>query len=148
MARQAAEKPAVSEEKPMSFEIDPSIHIDESSFGNAIKAYQDKLTAINKINLATFISLSGKALVHNKWNCAVSNPLQKESIERDPELLPFLRQYLQIPSLYIEVTVDAALTPKEAYEPYTDEEKLKQLTIDRPAMTKLQKLFKARILYD
>lgn len=149
LARKEAESPVVKEQKtPLNFELDPAIDVPLADFQHQLDAYIDRLKAANKMNLASALSQAAHQLTHNRWECKVPNPLQKELIERDPELMPFLRQRLHQPVFFIQVEVDRTLQPPEEATPYTEEDKLKELAKDVPALQKFQRLFKTRILYE
>lgn len=86
-------------------------------------------------------------LTHNQWKVKLSNDLQKSLLEKDQDLLPFLRSRLQVPNLYLEMEISAVYVDPKDSLPYTDEEKLEAMTKRNPVLKDLQKDFKTRIIY-
>jgi len=139
-----SKKEEVKEEKK-EYSILTDIHIDLDAFQAAMDAYLARLKQANKHNLVSILESSKHTFTHNCWHLTVPEFAGLE--ERDQEMLPFLRERLNQPNLYVELKVGAAFVNPNDTRPYTEEEKLKEMGLKNPALLELQKKFKTRIIY-
>ncbi|MEZ4685835.1 MAG: hypothetical protein R3B47_07145 [Bacteroidia bacterium] len=145
-AMQAAEEEAGSAERV--YEIDESVYIDPELFKQHLDIYIEGLIKNGKTILATALQNPKYQLTFNKWNLVVANSLLPDLIQRETELLPYLRINLKVPNLYLEVTVDESYVNPQDARPYTDEEKLAAMAEKNPIINDLIAKFKTRIAYE
>lgn len=150
MAEKAELKKQLLKQQEDNFvkEINPEIQIDQAAFDQHILDYVERLKSQNKMNLASAIINGKTILTHNQWTLKVENGIFKGLLEQEQEILPFLRENLGVPGLYLEIEVDETLLPKEEAIPYTEEGKLEAMNKKNPLVQKLQKIFKTRIIYE
>ena len=129
-------------------EVNPEIEIDQVAFETQLNIYIERLKSQNKMNLASAFLNGKSSFVHNQWNLSVENGIFKDMIDAEQDILPFLRDTLAQPTLFLEVEVDEALIPKQEEIPYTEEGKLEAMNKKNPLVQKLQKIFKTRIIYE
>ena len=137
------EKNSVAEETPIVYTLNPSVQIDKELFKDVLVEYIQRLEKENRQLLATTLQSPAHHLSHNQWTLVVPNELHRNMIEKEAELLPFLRQKIGVPDIFIviEVAKEEILDKK----PLTDSEKLVYLSQQNPALLELQKLFKTRL---
>lgn len=146
--RKSAQQVNQVEEAAAVYQLNQQITIDQQRFEQLINSYTDSLKQQNKMNLASGLQQGKSTLKHNHWTLRLSNEVMKGMLEREKEgLLIFLREKLQIPDLYLTVEVDESEQSVNERKPYTNEEKLKEMSIKNPSLKKLQKIFKTRIIY-
>lgn len=149
-AREAALK-AAEEEASLGeqvYELDESVSIDHKLFKQHLDIYVNRLIKNGKTILGTALQNPVFELVANKWNLTVSNSLLPDLIQRETELLPYLRSSIKVPNLYLEVTVDESYVNPQDAKPYTDEEKLAAMAEKNPLIDELIAKFKTRIAYE
>jgi hypothetical protein len=129
------------------YEINPNLSIDQAQFSQALHAYAQRLEQENRMNVAAILKEGRSEFEHNKWVFTVHGDLQQNLIAREGALVPFLRETLQLPELFIELKVDEAQIAQQDQIPYTDEEKLREMGKRNPTLVKFQEIFKARIIY-
>ena len=129
------------------YEINPALSIDADRFVTALHQYAHRLEAENRMNVAAILKEGRSDFEHNKWIFTVQGDLQQNLIGRESELVPFLREALQTPELFIELKVDETQTAQQDQIPYTDEEKLREMGKRNRTLVKFQEIFKARIIY-
>jgi len=129
------------------YEINPALSIDPDKFAVALQRYAQRLEAENRMNVAAILKEGRSEFEHNKWIFTVQGDLQQNLLGREGELVPFLREALQMPELFIELKVDEAQVAQQDRIPYTDEEKLREMGKRNHTLVKFQEIFKARIIY-
>lgn len=125
-----------------------AIYIDSSEFHRYIQSLIEVLEQSNNILLATVLQDGRHEIDHNEWVCCVDNDIQKDLILSSQEILPYLREKTGEPNLFMTLSVLPANDPNRQDLPYTQEEKLRAISLDHPAVAKLQKLFNTRIIFD
>lgn len=135
------------DEEIVVYEINKEVNIKKDDFDKYLKEVVEKLKAQDKYTLASVLLEAKHSLNHNCWNCTVGDDLQLQLVQRETEIIPHFREKLGVKDFFIEVKVDSNLQKSVKYEPYTQEDKLKVLTKQNPALKKLQELFKTRIIY-
>ncbi|WNJ21015.1 DNA polymerase III subunit gamma/tau [Pontibacter sp. G13] len=136
-----------AEEAEVVYEVNPKIQIDQAKFHEALMAYAQRLKDANQITQASILTDSKSEFVHNKWIFTVNNDLLLKMVEREQNLLPYLRQSLGVSELFVELKVDVAEDASRSAIPYTDDEKLKEMARQNPALDQLLKIFKTRLIY-
>ena len=148
MQKQAGENPAdTSDTTDHSPVFNPDISIDKEAFLKYLHVYVNQLQTQNRMNQAVALTDAEHQLEGNLWKCLVKNDLSERLISQDKDLLPYLRDQLNIPQLFLEVEISEAIADENSSQPYTPEEKLKAMTEKNPSLKKLMKLFNARIIY-
>jgi hypothetical protein len=153
-ARQAAEEKKAREAlenqqnggKEISYELDDQINIDEARFKEALASLVNLLKKENKHNLANILETCQYELQHNRWLLKVQ-AVGISLIEKNQEILPYMRKALAVPQLFWEVELAETYVNPSDTRPYTEEEKLKEMEKKNPALLNLQKRFKTRIIY-
>ncbi|MDX2249808.1 MAG: hypothetical protein SF052_23695 [Bacteroidia bacterium] len=141
------EKKSIQEEN-FSYSVNPNIEIDLVKFEQVLQTYTEILKKANRMNLASAL-LNGRAVFeHNKLIFSLENELLKQMVEKETDLLPYLRQNLNVAEIFWELKVDESLTPVRSHTPYTNEEKLSEMTKKNPNLKRLQEIFRTRIIYD
>ena len=139
-------KTEVQEEQAKTYSIQEHIHINQELFMEAMSAYLEMLKIQNKHNLVSILEASQHHFTHNRWELTVPEGLVS-IVEKDQEMLPFLREKLRQPNLFVELRQGSAFVNPYDKRPYTEEEKLKEMSVKNPALLELQKRFKTRIIY-
>lgn len=135
------------QEEQRIYEVNPALSVDQAAFAQALQGYAERLEQDNRMNVAAILKDGRSEFEHNKWIFTVQGDLQQNLIARESELVPFLREAIQLPELFIELKVDdSQITPQDQI-PYTDEEKLREMGKQNPTLMKFQEIFKARIIY-
>ncbi len=143
-----AEKAAQSRDsQPIIYQKNPESRVDEELFQKALKAYAEKLKKVNRMNLVSILSKGTSSFDHNEWYFSVENDIESDLLEKEKELLPFLRAETGVADLYLKLQVDPTYTNKIDQIPYTDEDKLKAMGEKNPSLIELQRIFKTRIVY-
>lgn len=150
LLQQQSQEPAQdpSQETNGRFELDEQINIPEKTFHEAIQAFILHASTSKRMNIVAALQQVSHELNHNRWICKVGNEVQQDIIEKEDELLPFLRAKLNIPTLFRELQIEHIPQEKSPSVPYTQEEKLKVMAEQNPSLAKLQKLFSTRIIYE
>ena len=147
LARKKAEEPEEEEEIPQEYTVNPSINISESTFKDSFDTLLKRLRAENQI-LASTLENADIQLHHNCMKVRVRHEMGINILHKETaELLPFFRQSLSVPELFMELTIDESLQDKKEEIPYTPEQKLRVMSQENPALARLQKIFKTRIIY-
>lgn len=133
-------------EQKKTYTIQKDIHISEVAFSEHLNKYFDILKMQNKHNLANILEASSHKFTHNCWHLTVPEGL-KLPVEKDQEMLPYLREKLHQPNLFVEIIEGAPYVNPNDQRPYTEEEKLNEMSVKNPALLELQKKFKTRIIY-
>lgn len=134
------------EEEVKTYTVQPDIHIDQQAFAESLQVYLTHLRSTGKMNLADIIEASQHSLKHNCWQMEVPEGV-KGMVEKDQEILPFMRKNLNQPSLFSVIQVGKVFVNPNDKKPYTEEEKLNEMSVKNPALLELQKKFKTRIIY-
>ena len=116
---------------------DPQIQLDQEAFLTQLHAYVRHLQTQNRMNQAVALTEAVHELDANKWCCAVHSDLQEKLISQDKDLLPFLRTKLEIPQLFLELSIAEASPTESSAKPYTPEEKLKAMAEKNPHLEKI-----------
>ena len=145
IAEEAALQPATDE--VLTFAINPAVTVDPEAFQTQLLRLAAQFKADNRIQLASILENGHSSFQHNQWTFSVENDLMRSFLEREQEILPFLRQQLRIPDLFWEIQVDAQYVNPQDKIPYTNEEKLKEMARKNPNLGQLQEIFKTRIIY-
>ncbi|MEM6632843.1 MAG: hypothetical protein AAF694_24445 [Bacteroidota bacterium] len=127
--------------------FNPEIQIDKEAFLKFLHIYVNQLQTQNRMNQAMALTEAEHQLNGNSWKCIVKNDLSERLISQDKDLLPYLRDQLSLPQLFLEVEISEAISDESSTRPYTPEEKLKAMAEKNPSLKKLMKLFNARIIY-
>ncbi|MEO1450660.1 MAG: hypothetical protein AAFV07_14110 [Bacteroidota bacterium] len=133
--------------QPQDFSLNPAVSVDEAAFDRHLKAYADALKAADKILLASVLDKGATQLEHNCWHFTVDAEMSQKMVEREKDLLPFLRRKLGVPELFCRVKVDESFVDPKDQIPYSNEEKLKAMGEKNPVLQKMQKIFTTRIIY-
>ncbi|MDP5169847.1 MAG: hypothetical protein NWR72_06355 [Bacteroidia bacterium] len=136
-----------AEEEQVSYSLNEAIHIPKEKFDKALAGLIEQLQGENKMNLASAIKEGKTELLHNRWSLAVANEVLFQIVEREKDLLPYLRDQLEVSELFLALTVDSSGANDTSARPYTEEQKLKVMTEENPALKRLQEIFKTRIIY-
>jgi DNA polymerase-3 subunit gamma/tau len=131
----------------VGYQLDPSIHPDPVLFKQALDAYAIRLRKADKINLATVLENLQYTLNHNRIEIRLGNQVQFNLLEREVDLISFLRIELQIPSLFSDFQVDEQKPSDADSRPYTEEEKLLEMAKRNESVGILLDIFKTRIIY-
>jgi DNA polymerase III subunit gamma/tau len=146
MLKTASLVPEVEED--IRFGVNPHVQIDETQFKAALGKFAENARQNNKMNLVSAFQHPIYELNHNQWTLKVENEIIKSVVERERDaLLPFLRNTLNVPDLFMELEIDTQFKHPDAVMPYTEEEKLAVMTKRNPSLKKLQEIFKTRIIY-
>ncbi|MFK7971717.1 MAG: hypothetical protein AB8F95_15225, partial [Bacteroidia bacterium] len=137
-----------SSAKEKIYEVDHSITIPESNFKHALDSYVSVLLTSGKTILATALQNPQFTLTANKWTLTLTNQLLPDLVQRETKLLPYLREKLQVPNLFLEVVIDESYVNPQDSKPYTDEEKLSAMKQKNPTVDDLLIAFKTRIAYE
>lgn len=129
-----------------SYSIQKEIYISQEVFMEAFSSYLDILKMQNKHNLANILETSQHAFTHNCWELTVPEGFVN-LVEKDQEMLPFLRENVRQPQLFVEIKQGATFINPNDQKPYSEEDKLKAMSVKNPALLELQKKFKTRIIY-
>lgn len=129
------------------YEINPDIQVDQAVFEAAFAEYLHKLSEQNSMNLMAILQNGTSTWEHNKWMLAVESELSRNLLEREKEIIPFMREKLNVPELFWELSINPELQSKQQNIPYSDEGKLKEMVNKNPALRRLQEIFKTRIIY-
>lgn len=146
----AQEAPAAlaAAEEPASYQLNPAISLPEADFRRHLGEYVAQLQAANRMTLASILEECPSTLEHNRWRVQLHNELQQQILDRDrTQVLPFLRERLRCPELFLEIQLDEAAAPAPSTSLYTPEEKLRELSRRYPELQKLQEIFNTRIIY-
>lgn len=135
------------EGQPQTFAINSQVNIDETTFQKHLGAYAERLKATDKILLASLLEKGLSVLEHNCWHFMVDSEMGRNMLEREKELLPFMRDKLGVRDLYWELKVDESFVDPKDQIPYSNEEKLKAMGEKNPVLQKMQKIFTTRIIY-
>lgn len=146
IAEESENQPKV--EEAVVFEINPAVTIDPDKLQEALLHYAKQLKAENKMNLASILENGESTLTHNQWRFSIESDLLKDMIDREQELLPYLRKKLGVPDLIGEYYVKEPEQGAETKIPYTNEEKLLEMGKKNPTLEQMQKIFNTRIIYD
>jgi len=138
---------AQAQEEPKTYEINPEIEIDFTHFCQELEECARQQEAANRINLASILRNGESELYHNRWTFNVQDDLQKNIVEREGDILPYLRKKLNVPELFVEFKVTPDEDQKQENIPYTDDQKLREMGKTNPVLSKLQEIFKTRIIY-
>ncbi len=148
VAEKKAEAPEViQEEEQVEYHVNPNIQISRASFDKALEVLLASMQQEGKMNLASAIREGKTTINHNQWTLEVANEVLMQIVEREKSILPFMREKLAVNELFMELKVDGSLLENASGEPYTEEQKLKVMTDENPALKQLQKIFKTRIIY-
>ena len=123
------------------------ISIDYEKFLQSLHGYTQQLQSQNRMNQAVALTEAEHELKGNAWYCQVKNDLSEKLISQDKDLLPFMRNQLNTPELFMELTISEIEIEQKSNIPYTPEEKLKAMAEKNPTLKKLMELFNARIIY-
>lgn len=134
-------------EEETVYSLNPEVQIDPEAWQQALNQLLERLQSENRVNLASAIREGRNGLRHNEWTLAVANDVLFQIVDREKDLLPELRQAIAVPDLYLVLQVDPSLAGERSEQPYTEEQKLQAMAEDNPALIKLQKIFKTRIIY-
>ena len=135
-------------EEEIRFDLNPNVHIDEAAFSAALAEFVERAKQENKMKLVSAFQPPVYSILHNQWILKVESDLMKSLVEREREsLLPFLRNRLGAPDLFMEVEMDTRFKHPETVLPYTEEEKLAVMTQKNPSLRRFQEIFKTRIIY-
>jgi hypothetical protein len=146
-AREQAGAAAPPPEEVRTYTVNPAVHIDPEALKTALDAYIARQKERHNMTLATALEDGSSGLHHNRWRLAVDNELSIQKVDQDKELLPYLRQQLGVPDLYLELGIRPPEEARRAAVPYTNEAKLAEMSQKNPALRKLQEIFKTRIIY-
>ena len=127
--------------------INPQIQLDIQAFNEALFKYSSKAKSNKRMNIVAALLQVKHELKHNQWTCKVDNEIQQDLIEKEQDLLAFMRSELDCPSLFREFEMHIPDKSQEEKIPYTQEEKLKALAEKNPSLKRLQELFATRIIY-
>lgn len=146
--RQAEKEKKSGQEENFNYSINPNINIDAQKFEQVLKHYIERLKKANRMNLASALQNGKGIFQHNKLSFSLENELLKQMVEKETDLLPYLRENLAVPEIFWELGVDETLSPVRSEVPYTNEEKLSEMAKKNPNLRKLQEIFRTRIIYD
>lgn len=145
--KKAERREQMAQDEPRVYSLDAQLHIDEQIFQQALMSYADRIEAENRMNVASILREGKTELHHNRWTFTVQGELQENLMMRETELVPFLREYIQLPELFVELKVAKEQIAQQDQIPYTDEEKLREMGKKNPVLAKFQEIFKTRIIY-
>ncbi|MEZ4830084.1 MAG: hypothetical protein R3C61_27945 [Bacteroidia bacterium] len=145
---QAEKEKKAGREENFSYSVNPNVEIDSEKFNQVLKNYIERLKQANRMNLASALQNGRAVFVHNKLSFSLENELLKQMVEKETDLLPYLRNQLAVPEIFWELSVDETLAPRRKEVPYTNEEKLSEMARNNPSIRKLQEIFRTRIIYD
>lgn len=135
-------------ETETEYVLNPSVEIDTTLFEQNLKDIIQKLKKENKMNMAMALESGNSVLTHNCWKLSLENDLLLRVMDRNKDrVLNYFRSKLQQPDLFLEMNVEAPNNIEKATKPYTNEEKLREMSQNNPALQELQKIFKTRIIY-
>lgn len=146
-AKKAELKEQNAQDENRVYTVNPEVHIADERFQKALMSYADELEANNRMNLASILREGETELYHNQWTFTLKDDLHKDLIVREAGLVPYLRKQLETPDLFVEFRVSENLDQKELERPYTDDQKLREMSKKNPSLEKLQEIFKTRIIY-
>ncbi len=146
-AKKAELKEKNGQDETRVYEVNPAIHIEQEKFQANLMEFAKRLEAENKMNLASILKDGRTTLHHNRWTFALQDDLHKNMIEREDSLVPFMREALHTPELFVEFVVEVDPEKAKKELPYTDDAKLKEMGKINPNLEDLQKIFKTRIIY-
>jgi DNA polymerase-3 subunit gamma/tau len=145
IAEEAANNP--QQEEVVSYDINPAVTIDQDVFRKFLLQYATKVKEQNRIQLASILENGISSFEHNAWTFTVENDLMLSLLEKEQDILPFLRHKLGVPDMYWNLIVDRKYENPQDKIPYTNEEKLKEMVLKNPNLGQLQEIFKTRIIY-
>jgi len=145
IAEEAANNP--QQEEVQSYDINPAVNIDTQAFQEQLLAFAAQVKEQGRIQLASILENGHSTFEHNAWTFTVENDLMLSFLEKEQELLPFLRRGLGVADLFWKLRVDPKYVNPEDKIPYTNEDKLKEMARKNPSLGKLQEIFKTRIIY-
>lgn len=135
-------------EEDIDYSLNPAVQIDKSLFDTAIAEFAETAKQSNKMNLKSAFQNPEYSLNHNHWTLKVENTIIFNVVEREKEsLLPFMRNRLKVPDLFMDMEIESNHTRPDEVMPYTEEEKLNVMTSKNPSLKRLQEIFKTRIIY-
>ncbi|MEM7509367.1 MAG: DNA polymerase III subunit gamma/tau [Bacteroidota bacterium] len=129
------------------YSVNPEISVDIEAFKKAVAVYVKRLKKEDKYSLASTLEHGNHKFDHNKWICLVENSIELQLLEKEKDILPFLRNSLGVQELFLELGMDPTLPQKQTPKAYTQEEKLQEMIKKNPSLKELQKIFKTRIIY-
>ncbi|MEM6344889.1 MAG: hypothetical protein AAF927_13440 [Bacteroidota bacterium] len=135
------------DEEPKTYAINPAVNLSFEQFQTILTSFVDQLKAGGKMNFASALEHGESRLEHNCWHYKVGNQLSLQMIEKEKNLLPYLRTKTGIKDLFLKIVVDDNLKRPEESIPYSPEDKLKVMGEKNPALNKLQEIFNTRIIY-
>ncbi|MEM9987745.1 MAG: hypothetical protein AAF804_21860, partial [Bacteroidota bacterium] len=138
-AKKAELKEKNGAEETRVYVINSTIQIEKEKFQAALAEFAKSLEAENKMNLASILKDGRTTLHHNRWTFALQDDLHKNMIEREDSLVPFMREALNTPELFVEFVVEIDPERAEKALPYTDDEKLKEMGKINPSLEEFQK---------
>ncbi|MCI4668908.1 MAG: hypothetical protein MRZ79_12295 [Bacteroidia bacterium] len=150
LLQQKLEKAKAEKEKKdelIVYEINPNSQVDQTLFSKAIEDYCVGLKSQNKMNLVSILTKGKSNFVNNEWNFVVENDIEMGWLEKEKELLPFLRKATGTKDLYLKCKVEETYKNARDKIPYTDEDKLTAMGEKNPGLKELQRIFKTRIVY-
>lgn len=134
-------------EQMVEYKVNPQSKVDEEQFQQAIAKYCESLKAQNKMNLVSILTKGKSQFNFNEWNFVVENEIEMGWLEREKELLPFLRKEIGTADLFMKCKVEETYKNERDKIPYTDEDKLTAMGEKSPGLLDLQRIFKTRIVY-
>ncbi len=135
-------------EKDIDYSLNPAVQIDKSLFDTAIAEFAETAKKSNKMNLISAFQNPDYTLHHNHWTLKVENNIIFNVVEREKEsLLPFMRNRLKVPDLFMDMEIESSHARADEAMPYTEEEKLNVMTSKNDSLKRLQEIFKTRIIY-
>ncbi|MDX2284360.1 MAG: hypothetical protein NW241_09370 [Bacteroidia bacterium] len=146
-AREQAGAAAPPPEEVRVYTVNPAVQIDPQALKNALDAYAAQQKLRHNMTLASALEHGSSGLHHNRWRLAVDNEIYLQKVDQDKDLLPYLRQQLGAPDLYLELSIRPPDESRREAVPYTNEAKLAEMSQRNPALRKLQEIFKTRIIY-
>ena len=147
LQKKSLETTVEEQEVVQEYSVNPKINIDNEAFKKSIATYVAKLKKEDKYSLASTLEHGNHQFDHNKWICLVENSIELQLLEKEKDILPFLRESLGVQELFLELGMDPTLPQKQTPKAYTQEEKLQEMIKKNPSLKELQKIFKTRIIY-
>lgn len=146
---QATQKKEVHSKEEINVEINQvnqTIQVGESTFQQAlemtINLLQNKGNATGSVILQQF----PYKLYHNKWQISVPSEVHKQTLEKEREvIIPFMRNLLNVDSLFWEIQIDANLSPKQKILS-GGREIFAEIALRNPQVITLEQIFKTRII--
>ncbi|MCB9230277.1 MAG: hypothetical protein H6581_01320 [Bacteroidia bacterium] len=126
---------------------DESVNIDPALFA---QAYDELVAQFRDEQRTSLVSILGKnkfSLDHNRFVVIVHNEVSKKQLERERDMILFLRQKTGVPNLIMEIEIREIEANALDKLPYTNEERLKIMEEKNPKLKAFMQRFSTQMKY-